>query len=152
MDRWGGKPKFRRRLTCQSLILSLRLRCATREGVLLLGSFVMNRRLAPCLIKFQHSLISIVPSKNVKHTSGFYWLVGTDSRSASSALQGARFTVLWGWNISQPLIYLQYFTAFADSVIYAVFKLEECEDNLRKTSDGIRLSALVPVVSAHDQG
>lgn len=45
--------------------------CSHREGVLLLESSVMNRRLAPCLIKFHHSLISILPSKNVQHTMGF---------------------------------------------------------------------------------
>lgn len=75
-----GRPKGGRGLlTCQSVILFLRLRCAHQEGVFLLESSVMNRRLAPCLIKFQRSPISILPSKNVQHTSGFYWLVRADS-------------------------------------------------------------------------
>lgn len=75
-----GRPKGGRGLlTCQSVILFLRLRCAHQEGVFLLESSVMNRRLAPCLIEFQRSPISILPSKNVQHTSGFYWLVRADS-------------------------------------------------------------------------
>lgn len=39
----------------------------------------MNGRLARRLIKFHPSLASISPSKNVQHTSGFYWLVRADS-------------------------------------------------------------------------
>lgn len=42
-------------------------------------TLLMNSRPALCLIKFHLSLISILPSKNIQHTSGFYWLVGADS-------------------------------------------------------------------------
>lgn len=56
---------------------------------------------------------------------GFIDLLEQTAGAQALPLLGARFSDFWGRHISAPLIYLQYFTAFADSVNYTVFKLEK---------------------------
>lgn len=70
----------------------------------------MNGRLAHCLIKFHHSLASISPSKNVQHTSGFYWLVRADRSDCRLCL--VRCAVNRFPRQECLLFYLYYFVIF----------------------------------------
>lgn len=98
MKTGGGEARDGRGLlTCQSVLLFLRLRCAHQEGVFLLESSVMNRRLARCLIKF-HLHIYLAFQK----CSAYQWVLLTcqsRKRSASSALWGVQLTGSYSRNV-----------------------------------------------------